>query len=40
MYVGDVEKNGTIKRKCRSKSIERGKGYEDAPSIEPKTSSE
>ena len=31
-------KEGHYKKQCRSKSIERGKGFEDAPSIEEKTS--
>jgi hypothetical protein len=31
-------KEGHYKKQCRSKSVERGKGSEDVPSIEPKTS--
>jgi hypothetical protein len=33
-------KEGHYKKQCRSKIVERGKGYEDGPSIEEKTSKE
>jgi hypothetical protein len=33
-------KIGHYKKDCRSKSVERGKGFDDVPSIEGKTSSE
>jgi hypothetical protein len=31
-------KEGNYKKQCRSKSVERGKGFDDAPSTEEKTS--
>jgi hypothetical protein len=33
-------KEGNYKKQCRSKSVERGKGSDDAPSIEEKTSTD